>query len=326
MIILKWKNSNFYLDVNYKFISILFFIFALINDYSSDTFIDKELSKIEPNSGELNYNNINFELKHLALKYQYLLSDEKIIPEDSPIWIMWYQGIEKAPPIVKSCVKSVIINRGKHKIFLINKYNINNFIKLPSYIYEKLDNGSFTITHFSDIVRSGLLYTYGGYWIDSTLLITSPLENINYAFFTIKKNNTVKRPFMERRWTGYFLGTTKKSFISTFCYIAFLIYWKKYNSLINYFLLDYVIYTAYKSVNRFKNEIDKLPDNKCRIWLPKYLNIEYNKKYFKCDFYKLSYKKPLIPLNGTKKTNYGYIIEKYQLNIETIKKNNDIFY
>ena len=320
MIIIKCRNIKYFFNVNYKFLSLLLVFLILIHDYSSDNFIDEELSKIQPNSGELNYNNIYKEFKSLALKYQYLLEGEKIIPEDSPIWIMWYQGIQFAPQIVKSCVKSVIINRGKHKVFIINKYNIDNFIKIPSYIYEKLNNGSFTITHFSDIVRSGLLYKYGGFWIDSTLFITSPLVNINYTFFTIKKNNTVIRPFMKRRWTGFFLGTTKKSFISTFCYIGFLIYWKKYNSLINYFLLDYVLYIAYISVSRFKNEIERLPDDKCRIWLPKYLNLEYNQKYFKCKFFKLSYKKPLISLNGTKKTNYGYIIDKYQLNYEELKK------
>ena len=326
MIIIKWYRFIYYFKANFKFLLIIFTFFILIKDFSSDIFIEKELSEIEPNSTELNWNNIYKDFTSLALKYEYLLSEEKNIPEDSPIWLMWYQGIEKAPRIVQSCVKSIIENRGNHKVFIINKFNINNYIKLPSYIYEKLNNGSFSITHFSDIIRFGLLYKYGGYWIDSTLFITSPLENINSTFFTLKKNNTVNHPFMNRRWAGFFLGTTKKSFISTYCYIGFLIYWKKYNSLIHYFLIDYVIYIAYKSVNQFKYEIEKLPDDKCHIWLLNYLNSNYNKKYFKCHYFKLSYKTPLTSLNGTKKTNYGYIIKKYKLNFEKLNKNSDIFF
>ena len=32
----------------------------------------------------------------------------------------------------------------------------------------------------------GLLFKYGGYWIDSTYLVTSPLKAINSSFYTLK--------------------------------------------------------------------------------------------------------------------------------------------
>ena len=126
MILIKCINIKYFFNVNYKFLSLLLVFLILIHDYSSDNFIDEELSKIQPNSGELNYNNIYKEFKSLALKYQYLLEEEKIIPEDSPIWIMWYQGIRNAPLIVQSCIKSIIINRAKNIVYILNKYNLNN--------------------------------------------------------------------------------------------------------------------------------------------------------------------------------------------------------
>ena len=32
----------------------------------------------------------------------------------------------------------------------------------------------------------GLLFKYGGYWIDSTYLVTSPFKAINSPFYTLK--------------------------------------------------------------------------------------------------------------------------------------------
>ena len=76
---------------------------------------------------------------------------------------MWYQGIETAPPIVLSCMQSIIQNRKKHPVIIISKYNLEKYIKLPSYIMDKFINNIFSITHFSDIIRMALLSKYGGY-------------------------------------------------------------------------------------------------------------------------------------------------------------------
>ena len=69
-------------------------------------------------------NIIKKDFKVLVRKYEYLL-DEENIDSKSPIWIMWYQGIENAPPLIKACIQSIIINRAKHPIYIINKNNLN---------------------------------------------------------------------------------------------------------------------------------------------------------------------------------------------------------
>ena len=40
---------------------------------------------------------IEKDFKVLVNQYEYLLDKNETIPEDSPIWIMWYQGIKNAP-------------------------------------------------------------------------------------------------------------------------------------------------------------------------------------------------------------------------------------
>ena len=44
------------------------------------------------------------DFKVLVKQYEYLLDKNDTIPEDSPIWIMWYQGIKNAPTLIKSCI------------------------------------------------------------------------------------------------------------------------------------------------------------------------------------------------------------------------------
>ena len=173
------------------FTSILYLSSIYIINYDNhylEKKLEKELEQVQPNYKALNWNNIGKDFKLLAKKYKYLIKKEKKIEDDSPIFIMWYQGIENAPPIVKACVKSVIMNRAKHPVHIISKYNLEKFIKVPSYIYDKFNKGIFSITHFSDILRFGLIFKYGGYWIDATYFLTKPIENTNLSFYTIKLN------------------------------------------------------------------------------------------------------------------------------------------
>ena len=78
------------------------------------------------------------EFECLVDKYKKLIISEKNISDDSPIWMMWYQGINNAPPIVLSCIQSIIENKANHSLILLDKFNLKNYIELPSYITEKL--------------------------------------------------------------------------------------------------------------------------------------------------------------------------------------------
>ena len=227
---------------------------------------------------------------------------------------MWYQKIENAPPIVKACIKSIIINSGKHPVYILDQNNFSKYISLPSFIMEKFNRGIFSITHFSDILRMGLLAKYGGYWIDSTYLITSPLITVNSSLFTLKLKHCFPS-ITKCLWAGNFLAVSKNSFIATYAYKSFLKYWKKYNSLINYFLIDYIIYIAYQNVHEFRNLISNLPLIKCNIFtLCRSLNKNFNKAMVSCPFNKLSKKVNGTKFNNSIKTVYGYIIDKYKLN------------
>jgi hypothetical protein len=259
----------------------------------------------------LNMKILLIKFQALAKEYHYLIKTEENISDDSPIWVMWYQGIEKAPPIIKACIHSIFINKENHPVYILDKNNLENFIKLPKYILKKFHKRIFSITHFSDIVRMALLSKHGGYWIDSTYLVNTPINYTKSSFFTLKLTHCYKT-ITKCLWAGNFLAMPKNSFLSTYAYNAFLFYWKKYNSLINYFLIDYIIYVAYKNIPELRNLIKKLPYIECNIsTLKKQLNNNYNESFFNCSFNKLSRKAKYISYNGKKITNYGYLISKF---------------
>ena len=114
----------------------------------------------------LNMKILLIKFKALVKKYHYMIKNEENISDNSPIWVMWYQGIEKAPPIIKACIHSIFVNKANHPLYILDKNNLENFIKLPKYILTKFHKGMISITHFSDIVRMAILSTHGGYWID----------------------------------------------------------------------------------------------------------------------------------------------------------------
>lgn len=302
-------------------IFLIFFFFKTIQKYFFEEQIEKEIDKIDSNHKVLNWENVKSDFEFLVNKYKYLINKETNIEEDCPIWVMWYNGIQNAPPIVKSCFQSIIENKVKHPVFLITKFNLEKYIKLPSYIKEKYENGTFSITHFSDIIRFALLSKYGGYWIDSSYFLIKPLEKQNFSYYTLKLNYcfTYTHPFINCKWSGNFMAVGLNSFIATYGYIAFLYYWKKYNKLINYYLIDYIIHIAYIKSKEFKEEIEKLPFVTCNIFsLIKSINFGFKHSYFNCPFNKLSRRKDFKAFTGNYLSNYGFIVKKYKLNMKMI--------
>ncbi len=93
------------------------------------------------------------------------------------VWICWLQGIESAPELVKSCVKSMQhYLKGKDIVF-INKDNFREYCEIPEYIIDKWEKGIISNTHFSDILRLALLIQNGGLWMDSTVYMTGELPD-----------------------------------------------------------------------------------------------------------------------------------------------------
>ena len=94
-------------------------------------------------------------------------------PKTKKVWVLWLQGEENAPEIVKACIASTKRAFKGYEYKVLDKSNIHDYIELPDYIEEKYKKGIITHAHYSDIVRVALLSQYGGVWVDATVYCTA---------------------------------------------------------------------------------------------------------------------------------------------------------
>lgn len=252
--------------------------------------------------------------EYLKVKYKYLI--DKFNNEDIKypkmkkkyIWVFWYQGLAKAPELVKRCVESIQKYKQDYEVVILEKDNILKYIELPKEILQKVEKGIITITHFSDILRMGLLSKHGGIWVDATCLITSDV----FKKFDGKILNSSKDS--ESLWCGFFMGGVPNQLFS-FCYQLFIDYNLENDSLIEYFLIDHAIRLAYKEVKGCKELIDQINIHQEDLsYFGIRFNLVYEKKEYqasltKYPFYKLTYKRDFKEYQGEKITNYGHFIQ-----------------
>lgn len=260
-------------------------------------------------------------LQYLQKKYGNLIIEEtskienqsNLIVREKYIWICWWQGEDQMPLIVQRCYKSVVEHSKSYKVVLITKYNYKEFVHIPQYVLSKLETNSFSLTHFSDILRVSLLAENGGFWIDATVFVTQDI-NINQRLFTIRHQNYGHHP-SQRCWTQFLIGGDVANPLFYKVRDLFYAYWKEENSLINYFLIDYFIRLVYENNTQIRNLVDSLPySNPDLYYILEYFDSPFDLEMFKkvsltTTFHKLKWKQPLKEYTDEGLlTYYGYII------------------
>lgn len=240
-------------------------------------------------------------------------TDRCKIQEDSPIWIFWWQGEKTMPPVVKSCYKSVLKNAEKHPVILITENNIKEYVDIPQYIYEKIKEKKITFTHFSDILRENLLYKHGGIWMDATIYMTAPFskEMYNYEYYSIKG------AYEEWEWTGFFQAAGKGNVFAKAVSHLFNCYWKEYDCLITYLLIDCFLAVARRHSSVIDEMVNDLPQKDSSIFV---LNDQHLDEPYKEDLFtqirkgscmhKLSYKYHHEIIKDGKMTVWGKLLRE----------------
>jgi len=172
------------------------------------------------------------------------------------IWIIWAQGLDAMPDLVKSCYQSVIRNSNGFTVCLVDMSNISEYVSLPDFIFEKLNKGYISYTHFSDILRFALLSKWGGLYLDATIFVSSPIPHFD-SLFTIKEKDNPQYA-SRAKWAGFLWYLPSDTSFAKYVVSFLLGYWGKYDSIIDYFLLDYVIRLYYERKESFRNTIDSL--------------------------------------------------------------------
>lgn len=187
---------------------------------------------------------------------------------DNIIWSFWWQGEENAPDIVKLCFASMEKNKGNFRLIIINQNNFDQYMQLPEYILDGVKTNKIDLTHFSDLVRVYLLFTYGGIWLDSTILLLKQIpESLgSYNFYTGKLLQEKINCVSERRWNIAFLGGKRNGQYFDFILHFYYKYWESENKLIDYFLTDYMTQIAFDKLDTCKKEFQLVPFNNEKIF------------------------------------------------------------
>lgn len=227
--------------------------------------IEKVLYKLKLNNSVLYNIKHNCIKKYLKKRYKVFINEfnskysyEKQRDDTTKnIWFFWWQDIDDAPEIVKKCFNK--IQSYNLNVILITKNNYKEYVSIPDYIIELLNNKTITLTHFSDILRFNLLANHGGLWLDATIYVSNK-ERLNEIlrkdFYTIKLHNCPRRFVSQGLWTGFCMGGNKNNVLFLFMKEFFNEYWKDNRILIDYFLIDYLISVGVDEIKEIRSQIE----------------------------------------------------------------------
>ena len=269
-------------------------------------------------------NKVDEILSPLVEKYAELPDESECSDGKTFIWCCWWQGEHQMPELVKMCHARLkqVIPSDKAELHLITLDNYRDYVELPSHIVEKFEKKIITMTTMSDVLRFALLSRYGGYWLDATVFFTEdiPEEYFNGDFYCQRMVNNTRytaREACRGNWCGFSMAGPKNSILFRFMSDAFSLWWEKYDSIIDYVLIDYMLWTGFRSVPAIHAVIDAVPDNNEDIFeMYQVLNEPYSPELMKKlttrnVMHKLTYKMDLHKTTADgKQTLYGYLLDQ----------------
>jgi len=209
-------------------------------------------------------------MNYLKKNYGYIFDKYKKIDfitknskkADEKIWVLWWQGEDDMPDIIKKCYKSVKKHSNNSEVVLLTYQNYEKYIELPDYIVEKFKKGHISYAHMSDILRIFLLNKYGGTWMDAAVFLTGPFPEKykQHKFFSVKTQNQETIFVPKGKWViGYMRVSYTHTVLFELLQELYLNYWKEHNVIIAYFLMDYFIEIAYNLIPSVKKNVDDIP-------------------------------------------------------------------
>lgn len=121
------------------------------------------------------------------------------------LWVLWFQGLDNAPLVVRRCVASWIAANPDWEVVVLDEDNLGDYVTLdlPDRVL-----ASIAPAHRAALVRLYLLSNYGGVWTDATTFCIRPLSEwifdcVGSGFFAFFK------PGRDRLLSSWFLASVK---------------------------------------------------------------------------------------------------------------------
>ena len=241
----------------------------------------------------------------------------------TPVWFCWWQGIDSAPDIVKACLISVLNNipSDKAELNFISMENVGQYINLPEWVVRKFSDGKISLSHLSYILRFGILYRYGGLWLDADNYIAEPFSDSFWnstEFYSPKTDETHNRNDMVAgRWSLNLIKGSAGNTLFRYVLNALYEYWSTVDELIDESVPDYIMNEAYEKIPDVREQIDNCSASQphMRALAPLIDDVFKQKKWNEItsdtNVFKLSYNKNYKLNNSVdKETFYSIIINK----------------
>lgn len=268
----------------------------------------------------LDYLRQNFQTIIDKYKSQTISTDIRI-SEKRYIWVMWWQGEQNAPDLVKMCIDSIRKNANRAEVVVITEQNYRNYVQLPDYIIKKHKEGYISFAQLSDIMRIFLISEHGGLWLDATIFVSQriPEEIFGKAFYSLH-TELRKTPFVQNdRVHCFVMGGRPDSKLICFVKDLLSAYWKDKDVIIDYYLLDYSIMLAYYEFPDIHDFIDNLDFTSDGLYqLVSLLDEPYDGKAIddvleSNTFSKLVWNVKHSIEKDCKETVYGHLLNKYKI-------------
>lgn len=237
------------------------------------------------------------------------------------IYVMWWQGIQNAPILVKNNIKRMQEIFGKDSVHVITEENWKEYCNVADVIVEKFDNGKISIAALSDIIRFNLLRDYGGLWVDSTVILSNNCKNAlskysNKDFFTISNLDQDYHYISRSKWTSWFIGGKPSYPLFNFAVEFYNKYFQNHDFLIDYYTIDDLIAYFYLNNKALRHDLDTISND----WHPYLWNDNMYNAYNDSLMRKFSNN----PLYSIQKLTYKYDqtrVENSQILLHVIIKN-----
>lgn len=248
-----------------------------------------------------------------------------------PVWLCWWQGYESAPEVVKLCIDSVRRNmpRKSTEVILITIDNVDQYVEFPKWIIQRFEQGAISLGHMSDILQAGLLYRYGGLWMDVSYYMMNPLPEQwirNGGLLTVREQPSDFKPDIVRgRWNWRLIKTEPKDMLIGFLLDAMYEYWQMQEKLIDAHMVDDLIALAYERIDAIREILEGYPNVICRIdnqTLIGCMNCRYdetlwNQMIKNAELFRLPYHTQVVSENILhQQTTFGFMEEMQKLNQE----------
>lgn len=183
---------------------------------------------------DIAYRKLKKKFRHISLtgdelKYKMEFSNK--------VWICWFQGEEHAPELIKTCIQSMRNQLQGREIIVLTEKNISDYTEIQGYIIEKYKKGWISRAHYSDILRIDLLCRHGGLWVDATVLNTGgDFSNLEVPLFVYKSLNLSRKDSQAIVASSWLISSYSNHPILLYTRKLLWAYWRRKNSLCNYFL------------------------------------------------------------------------------------------